>query len=76
MNFLWPQYLWLMWAVPLLPALYLWLLRRRGKQVLRYSSLQRRPRGAGRPWRRHIPPALLFVACAVLLFALSRPLAP
>ena len=39
MNFLWPQYLWLMLALPLLPALYLWLLRRRGKPALRYSNL-------------------------------------
>ena len=39
MNFLWPQYLWLMLALPLLPVLYLWLLRRRGKPALRYSSL-------------------------------------
>ena len=75
MNFLWPQYLWLMLAVPLLPALYLWLLRRRDKQVLRYSSLQGVREAQSRPWWRHVPPALLFVACAVLLFAVSRPLA-
>ena len=75
MSFLWPQYLWLMLALPLLPALYLWLLRRRGKPALRYSSLQVVHEARGRPWRRHVPPALLFVACSVLLFAASRPLA-
>ncbi len=76
MNFLWPQYLWLLLALPLLPALYLWLLRRRGKQVLRYSSLAAvREAGAGRHWRRHVPPALLLAACGVLLFATARPTA-
>ena len=49
MNFLWPHSLWLMLALPLLPALYLWLLRRRGKAALRYSSLDGRPRGIERP---------------------------
>ena len=39
MNFLWPQNLWLMLALPLLPALYLWLLRRRRKTALRVSSV-------------------------------------
>ena len=39
MNVLWPQSLWLMLALALLPALYLWLLRRRGKVALRYSNL-------------------------------------
>ena len=75
MSFVWPQYLWLMPALPLLPALYLWLLRRRAKQALRYSSLQIVREAQSRPWRRHVPPALLFVACSVLLFAVSRPLA-
>ena len=36
MTFLWPNSLWLMLALPLLPVVYLWLLRRRGKAALRY----------------------------------------
>lgn len=75
MTFLWPQYLWLMLAVPLLPVLYLWLLRRRGKPALRYSSLAIVREAASRPWRRHVPPALLLIACSLLLFAAARPLA-
>ena len=39
MTFLWPDNLWWMLALPLLPLLYVWLLRRRGKPPLRYSSL-------------------------------------
>ena len=76
MSFLWPQYLWLMLALPVLPALYLWLLRRRGKAVLRYSSLQVIREASRRQWRRHVPPALLLVACSMLLFAAARPTAP
>jgi len=76
MNFLWPQTLWLMLAVPMLPALYAWLLRRRGKPALRYSSLKVvREASQSRQWRRHVPPALLWLACAVLLLAAARPLA-
>jgi Ca-activated chloride channel homolog len=75
MTFLWPQYLWLMLAVPLLPVLYLWLLRRRGKPALRYSNIEVLRLAASRPWRRHVPPALLLVACSLLLFAAARPLA-
>jgi len=75
MNFLWPQYLPLMLVLPVLAALYLWLLRRRGKRALRYSSLQVVRSAAGRSWRRHVPPALVLLACAVLLFAAARPLA-
>jgi Ca-activated chloride channel family protein len=75
MNFLWPDSLWLMLALPLLPALYLWLLRRRRKAALRYSSLTViREASSGRPWRRHVPPALLWIACTVLLLAAARPL--
>ena len=75
MTFLWPQFLWLLPALALLPALYLWLLRRRGKRALRYSNLQAVREASMPQWRRHVPPALLFVACAVLLFAAARPMA-
>ena len=49
MNFLWPQNLWLLLALPLLPALYLWLLRRPGKPALRLSSPSVARRALG--WR-------------------------
>ena len=75
MNFLWPQYLWLLLALPMLPVLYLWLLRRRGKAALRYSTLEVIREASGRQWRRHVPPALLWMACSLLLLAVSRPLA-
>jgi Ca-activated chloride channel homolog len=76
MFFLWPQYLWFLLALPVLPAVYVWLLRRRGKPAVRYSSLGVvRAAAAPRHWRRHVPPALLLLACSGLLFAAARPAA-
>jgi len=76
MYFLWPQSLWLMLALPLLPALYAWLLLRRNRAALRYSNLVLARRAAsGRQWRRHVPPALLLLAFFGLLLAAARPVA-
>jgi len=75
MSFLWPLWLWSLLALALLPAVYLWLLRRRRKAVLRYSSVQVVREASRRNWRRHAPAALLWLACAVLLFAAARPTA-
>ncbi|NUZ06597.1 VWA domain-containing protein [Piscinibacter koreensis] len=74
MNYLWPSYLWLLLALPLLPVLYVWLLRRR-RTVLRYSSLAVVRQAAGSSWRRHVAPFLLWVACGLLLLAVARPVA-
>ncbi|WP_372826103.1 VWA domain-containing protein [Polaromonas sp.] len=76
MYFLSAHYLWLLLALPLLPLLYLWLLRRGAKLAVRYSSIGVvRAASAGRQWRRHVPPALLLLACAGLLLAAARPMA-
>ncbi len=76
MTFLWPHNLWWMLALPLLPALYRWLLRRAGKPALLFSSLRVVREAACRPWRRHVPPALILLALSLLLLALARPTAP
>jgi len=76
MSFLWPDNLWWLLALPLLPALYLWLLHRPGKPALRLSSVDLTRRASGRAWRRHLPPALLLAAVALLLLGLARPIAP
>jgi len=74
--FLWPEYLWLPLALPLLVLGYAWLLRRRRKAAVRYSSLGVvRAAMVGRSWRRHGPPALLLLALAGLLIAFARPVA-
>jgi Ca-activated chloride channel family protein len=75
MHFLWPHNLWWMLVLPLLPALYLWLLHRAGKPALTYSSLRVVREAAGAQWRRHVPPALIFLALSLLLLALARPTA-
>jgi Ca-activated chloride channel family protein len=76
MTFLWPHNLWWMLALPLLPALYLWLLRRGSRHALVLSSLRVVRDAAGAQWRRHVPPALMLGALALLLLALARPTAP
>lgn len=74
MSFLWPQNLWWMLAVPLLLALYLWVLRRGVRQVVRLSSIGTARLARSRTSRRHLPPALILVALAVLLLAAARPM--
>jgi Ca-activated chloride channel family protein len=75
MQFLWPQLLWLLLALPLLVAAYLYLLARRKRAALIYASLSlpRAALGPGQRIRRHIPPALFLLALAVALLACARP---
>jgi Ca-activated chloride channel homolog len=77
MNFLWPEFLWLLAALPLLVLLYVWLLKRKKKMALRYASLSivKEAMGAGQTVRRHIPPALFLLAMAAMLIAAARPMA-
>jgi Ca-activated chloride channel family protein len=77
MTFLWPELLWLLFAVPALIGVYLLLLRRKKKRVLRYASLAivRDAMGAGQRVRRHIPPLLFLLALIALLVAIARPTA-
>lgn len=75
MYFLWPGCLWLMAALPALPLLYRWLLRRRGRPALRYSIVELVRGAVGRRWRRHVPPALFLVGLSLLAFATARPVA-
>ena len=76
-TFLWPQFLWLLLAVPLLVLVYLWLLRRKKKLSLRYASLSivKEALGTSQSIRRHIPPMLFLLAISAMLFAASRPFA-
>ncbi|MDQ3059584.1 MAG: VWA domain-containing protein [Pseudomonadota bacterium] len=77
MTFLWPQFLWLLLALPLLVAAYVWLLRRKKKLVLRYASLSlvKEAMGAGQSVRRHVPPLLFLLSLAAMLLAAARPFA-
>ena len=77
MNLLWPEWLWSLLLLPLLVAAYLALLARRKKNTVRLASvaLVKQALGSGPGWRRHLPPALLLLAVAVLLLASARPTA-
>jgi Ca-activated chloride channel homolog len=75
MQFLWPNMLWLLLAVPALVAAYILAQRRRQRYALRYASLSlvREAMGPGPGWRRHIPPALLIAGVALMIIGLARP---
>src|SRR4051794_36809322 len=74
MTFQWPEFLWLLAALPLLVALYLYILRRRKKFAVRYSNLALlKIAMGGATWRRHVPPAILLLALALLIVAVARP---
>ena len=77
LTFMWPQFLWLLLAVPLLVAVYFWLLRRKKKLSLRYASLSivKEAMGTSLNWRRHVPPVLFLLAITAMLVAASRPFA-
>jgi Ca-activated chloride channel homolog len=77
MNFLWQEALWLLLLLPLLVMAYLWLLKRRKKTAVAWSSLAvvKEAMGNQRLWRRHVPPALLLLALASLIVASARPTA-
>jgi len=76
-TFMWPQFLWVLLAIPLLVLVYIWLLRRKKKLALRYASLSivKEALGAGMHWRRHVPPALFLLAISAMLIASARPFA-
>src|SRR5512136_282283 len=75
MALLWPGFLLLLGLIPLLIAVYIWMLRRRRRFTVRYSSLAlvREALPQQSRWRRHVPFALFLMALSSLIIALSRP---
>lgn len=77
MGLLWPAFLLLLIAIPLIVAAYALVLRRRRRFAVHYSSLsliaQAMPGGIR--WRRHVPFVLVLLAIALLILALARPYA-
>jgi Ca-activated chloride channel family protein len=75
MDLLWPGFLVLLGLLPLFIVVYIWMLRRRRRDAVRYSSLtlvhQALPKSSR--LRRHLPFALFLIALASLVMALSRP---
>ncbi|MBX3638189.1 MAG: VWA domain-containing protein [Rubrivivax sp.] len=77
MKFIWPSMLWLLAALPLLVALYFWLLARKRRSTVRVASVTvaKLALGRGPGWRRHVPPLLMLLALGALVFAIARPTA-
>ena len=77
MDLLWPGFLLLLGLIPLIVAVYIWMLRRRRRFAVRYSSLAlvREALPHHSRLRRHLPFALFLLALASLVIALGRPVA-
>jgi Ca-activated chloride channel homolog len=77
MTFLWPEFLWLLLALPLLVAAYLLIVKRKRKAALRYANLAmvKDAMGAGQRLRRHVPPVLFLLSLALMITAIARPAA-
>lgn len=77
MSMLWPSSLYVLLLIPLVVAAYVWILRRRRRFVIRYSSLSLvREAASHQSWlRRHLPFILFLLALTSLVFALARPTA-
>jgi Ca-activated chloride channel homolog len=77
MGLLWPGFLYLLLLIPLAIGVYVWILRRRRRFAVRYSSLSLvREAAAKQSWlRKHLPFVLFLLALASLVLALTRPVA-
>lgn len=75
MSFGLPVLLLVLAFVPLLLGIYVWQLRRRRRQTVRFSNVALlRAAGAGSSsWRRHVPIAMVLGALALLGVASARP---
>jgi len=75
MDLLWPGFLFLLGLIPLIIGVYIWLLLRRRRFAVRYSSLALIHAALPQQsrWRRHLPLALFLLALAILIMALARP---
>jgi Ca-activated chloride channel homolog len=77
-DFIWPDFLWGLCALPVLVLLYVWLMARRRRATVRLASVavvREALVGRGPGWRRHVPPLLLLMAIASMLLASARPVA-
>lgn len=75
MDLLWPLFLTLLLLVPLTVGAYIWMLRRKRRFAVRYSSLSliRAALPQHSRLRRHLPFALFLLAMSSLILAMARP---
>jgi len=74
---LWPGFLLLLGLIPIIIGVYIWMLRRRRRFTVRYSSLSlvRAALPQQSSWRRHLPMGLFLLGLASLMLAMGRPMA-
>ena len=77
MSFLWAGSLLLLLLIPLFVVIYVWILRRRRRYTIRFSSLALVREAASRQsrWRRHLPFIVFLLALTSLVVAMARPVA-
>jgi Ca-activated chloride channel family protein len=77
MDLLWPGFLLLLPIIPVIVGAYIWVLRRRRRFAVRYSSLAlvRDALPHQSRLKRHLPFALFVLALPSLIVALGRPVA-
>jgi Ca-activated chloride channel family protein len=77
MDVLWPGFLVLLGLIPLIVGVYIWMLRRRRRSAVRYSSLAliREALPRQQRLRRHLPFVLFLLALTSLVLAVARPVA-
>lgn len=75
MGMMWPGFLFLLGLIPFIIGIYIWLLKRRRRYAVRYSSLVliRAALPKTSQVRRHLPFALFLLAMTSLILALARP---
>jgi Ca-activated chloride channel family protein len=75
MAFLSAELLLFLLIAPLLPALYVWALRRKKPTAMRFSNmgLIKAALGERKNYRRHVPPILIFLAVLIMIGGMARP---
>jgi Ca-activated chloride channel family protein len=75
MDLLWPGFLLLLGLIPVIIGVYIWILRRRRRYAMRFSSLAlvREAIPHQSRLRRYLPFGLFILALASLIIALGRP---
>jgi Ca-activated chloride channel family protein len=77
MGFLSPEALWLFAVLPASVAVYLFVLRRKKREAVRFASLTLIKQSLAKNlwWRRHLPPVMLLIALGAMIAAIARPTA-
>lgn len=75
MEYLWSSLLYLLFLIPILVLIYIWILRRRKPVAVRFSSLSLIKTALPKQsqWKRHVPFVLFLLAMSSLIMALARP---